>query len=330
MNEESLNNLIAELKESLLPVQERKRKEFKETKRPVIFVIGNPRSGTTLILQWLASLGVFSYPSNVLNRFAYAPYIGALIQNMLFDKDYDPNGDFKDIQSNINFDSDLGKSKGALATNEFQHFIRNYMHDSSIKYPTALTKKEIKEFNFNDFCRDLASIELALNRPFVTKGAMLQFNIIELYNAFKKSIFVFTKRDPFLNMQSIFLARKKYYNDYNTWWSVKPKEYEFLKDMDIYHQIAGQVYFTNKKIEEDLENIPEENQLTFEYEKFCENPKYYFEEIKKKYAFWGYNISSEYAGPPSFTASNKLRISKKDENKFREAYQYFSNKEYEK
>ena len=61
---------------------------------------------------------------------------------MLFDPDYDFHGDFYDIQSGVNFNSDLGKSKGTLATNEFQHFFRNYMSNFDPKY---LEEEELKK-----------------------------------------------------------------------------------------------------------------------------------------------------------------------------------------
>ena len=84
-------------------------------------IIGPPRSGTTVFLQFLASTGHFSSPSNLLTRFSYAPYIGVLVQKMLLNS-FDPHGDFVDIRSAPSFDSELGKSKGAFATNEFFHF----------------------------------------------------------------------------------------------------------------------------------------------------------------------------------------------------------------
>ena len=122
-----LNEIINELSTLLKPVQLEKQKRFTENKYPLAFIVGNPRSGTTLFLQWMASSGLFSYPTNVLNRFAYAPYIGALIQQILFNPDYDFQNAFEDNKITPLFDSNLGKTKGAMAPSEFQHFFRNYM-----------------------------------------------------------------------------------------------------------------------------------------------------------------------------------------------------------
>jgi hypothetical protein len=86
---ERLEKLIAELSTILKPIQFLKQKDFNNHKYPFAFIVGAPRSGTTLLLQWFASQGSFSYPTNVLNRFAYAPYTEALNQQMLLNRAYD-------------------------------------------------------------------------------------------------------------------------------------------------------------------------------------------------------------------------------------------------
>lgn len=90
---------------------------------PTLFVIGAPRSGTTLSMQVLASCGAFAYPSNLLSRFYSAPYIGSLIQRITIDPDYD----YKDEMSGglggcQAFSSEVGKTKGAVQPSEFWCF----------------------------------------------------------------------------------------------------------------------------------------------------------------------------------------------------------------
>ena len=315
-----LNSLLQELQYFLSPSQRDIEMEFTENRWPFVFIVGSTRSGTTLILQWLASLGFFSYPSNFLTRFAYAPYVGALIQKMLFDKDYDFHGDFYDIQSSLNFDSELGKSKGALATNEFQHFFRNY---TSHFDPQFLDDEALRQVDFQGIKKGLTSIEYAFDKPFVTKAAMFKYNIPEFYAAIPKSIFLYIKRDPMLNMQSLLFARMKYFNDYNLWYGSKPKEYHKLRDLDIYSQIAGQVYFTNQSIEKAFERMPAGNKLVVDYERFCEDPGKFYEEVRDKYRLFGYDIKSSYNGPEKFSVSNTLTLDKEQAKKLETAYNRF-------
>ncbi len=315
---QKLNELLSELKTLLTPVQKKVENKINNNKWPYIFIIGSPRSGTTLILQWLASLSCFSYPTNILTRFAYAPYLGAQIQKMLFDKEYDFNGDFTDIQSEFNFISDLGKSKGALATNEFQHFFRNYMPNFD---PEFLNEEQLKKVDFEGINRGLSSIEYAFNKPFVTKLMMLQFNLSEVYQNIPKSFFIFVKRNSLFNMQSIFLARKKYYGSEKIWWSVKPKEYKRLKKLDVYHQIAGQVYNTNKSISDELNSFPEKSKLIINYEEFCANPEKIYQKLTKMLNELNYDIKVKYKGEKSFDIKNSIKLEEEIINKLKKAYQ---------
>ena len=52
-------------------------------RRPVVFVVGVPRSGTTLTYQVLAATGAFAYPSNVVARFWRRPGHGVRVQRLL-------------------------------------------------------------------------------------------------------------------------------------------------------------------------------------------------------------------------------------------------------
>ena len=318
---DKLNALLSELKELLSPVQ----MTIDCPSQPqwsVGCIIGNPRSGSTLLLQFMASTGVFSYPTNVLTRFSYAPYIGALIQKMLFDSEYDFHGDFADIQSQINFESDLGKSKGALATNEFQHFFRNYMPNFDIEW---IDDEKLKKIDCKGIIKGLASIEKAFERPFVTKANILQYNLDYFSAKMPFLLYLHIKREPIFIMQSILNSREKYYGTQNVWWSVKPKEYEQLKDMDLYHQIAGQVYFTDKKIEKGLQHVSVGDQLTIEYESLCENPKAVYKRIVEKYAVLGCDLDHEYNGPKSFVYDNKICLPQEELDSLQSAYDDFAS-----
>ena len=319
---DKLNALLSELKELLSPVQRTIDCPL-QPQWPVGCIIGNPRSGSTLLLQFMASTGVFSYPTNVLTRFSYAPYIGGLIQKMLFDPKYDFHGDFADIQSQINFESDIGKSKGALATNEFQHFFRNYMPNFDIEW---LDDNALKKVDCKGMMKGLASIEKAFERPFITKANILQHNLEYFAREIACLLYFHIRRKPIFIMQSIFNSRKRYYGSQNVWWSVKPREYNNqLKDMDVYHQIAGQVYFTDMEIEKGLMHISDKNQLTIEYESFCENPEAVYEKIIEKYSVLGCELNSEYNGPKSFVCSNKIRLPEKDIESLQSAFEDFAS-----
>lgn len=319
----NLDDLLTLLREMLNPLQIESEKSFTQSQSsPFGFVVGNPRSGTTLLSQWLSSFGCFSYPSNFMTRFAYASYMGALFQEMLFNEKFDPQNDFSDIKSNLNFKSDLGKSKGALAVNEFNHFYRLYTKQT---HPIFLSKNKLQKVDWEELENALTLIESVFEKPFISKMTILKYNLYDLYKNIN-CLFFYIKRDPMFNMQSLYFARLKFHNSINKWYGSKPKEYDELKEKDVYHQIAGQIYFTDKSIQEDLKKVPKERQISIDYQNFCKNPEVYRQEIYAMYSYLGIKLKQPKIHHKKFEALNKYQLPKEKSKKMEQAYNHFIDK----
>jgi len=130
---QTLESLLTEINTDLWTVEKQLLTQ-KKTNYPVIFIVGPHRSGSTLMMQWLASSGLFSYPSNLLSRFYHAPIMGAKLQLLLADERYNFRDELKDFSSEIDFNSDNGKTKGALAPNEFWYFWRRFLPFTDLDY----------------------------------------------------------------------------------------------------------------------------------------------------------------------------------------------------
>jgi len=87
-----LEDALSEMCDLLAPGEEIAEAGICAPQQPVLFVIGAPRSGTTLSTQILANSGAFGYPTNLLSRFYAAPYIGTLVQKLATDPGYDFKG----------------------------------------------------------------------------------------------------------------------------------------------------------------------------------------------------------------------------------------------
>lgn len=317
-----LDKLISTLKRQLEPIQLSRNEQFVSPKKPVCLVVGNPRSGTTLLTQILASSNSFSYPTNFLSRFAYAPELGALIQQMLFNKEYDFLNELCDIPANQNFNSNLGRTKGALGINQFFHFWRKFFpnHD-----PKHLSEKELKFVEVKRMRSELASIENVFDQPFLSKGMMLQFNIDFFAKEIPEFIFFHIKRQHKFVMQSLLLSRRKYYKTEKIWYSVKPKEYEWLSNMNPLHQIAGQVLFTEKAIEKTLQYVPENRKVICNYEELCDKPKFVYDQIYSLLKLHGVKLS-HMNFENEFVSGNDLKINKEELDDLENAYEELKTK----
>jgi len=287
-----------------------------------IFVVGPLRSGTTLFTQWLASSGLVSYPTNLLSRFFGAPLVGAKIQQLLTDPRYNFRNEILDFNSDINFSSDNGKTKGALAPNEFWYFWRRFLPFDELDYMPA---KELREkANLEGLRDELNTLANIFEKPFAMKAMIMNQNIPQLAEQFEKPLFVWIRRDPIFNIQSALEARKRQYGDIKTWYSFKIREFPELKSLDPLESVTGQIFEINRSVERDIEKLPEHQKLVVQYEDFCKRPEYYYHEIVrclKEQKNYGLTEAPPYTGETHFSNTNVWRLEEYSESQAELAYE---------
>ena len=303
-----LETLLGEINGLLGPAQRQIVESCGLPREPVVMVVGAPRSGTTLLMQWLAASGVFGYPTNLLSRFYGAPYIGARIQRLLTDPRFDFRGELADLGGEVSFVSTLGKTRGALSPHEFGHFWRRFIPN---QVPRPLSPAEEARIDGEGLARELAALQLAFEQPLAMKAIILQYNIPALARAVPSSVFFFVRRSPFYNVQSLLEAREKFYGTRSKWYSVEPPEYEALRRLDPVAQVVGQIHDTNRCLEEALASLPPERALAVDYEHLCRDPAGAWRRLGERLRAMGHELP-EYSGPESFEVMNRLRVDRED------------------
>lgn len=286
--------------------------------KPIVFIVGAPRSGTTLTLQWLASSGAFAYPTNLLSRFFKAPYIGSRIQQLLTDPAFDYKGEMTGLmEEGKTWFSDAGKTRGALQPHEFFYFWRRFF---PIDQAQKLSEEQLRDSDPKGFAKGWGLIERAFGKPVAAKGILLQYDIERLAEWLPTAVFIHTRRDPFFNVQSLLRVRERVMGSKDEWFSVKPPEYDWLRDKDATTQVAGQVLFTNRAIETALNHLPPERVLRIGYETFCENPAETWNALRDRMTSMGLALN-EYNGPNSFANTNEISCTEEEAAAIRHALQ---------
>lgn len=319
-----LEDLLAEINNLLSPVEEELAQQYHMPRYPVAFVVGVPRCGSTLMMQWLAKTGCFAYPTNLLSRFYAAPAVGARIQKLLTDPMYNFRDEILDFSQPIDFQSNLGKTRGALAPNEFWYFWRRFIPNNE---PRWLNETEEQQVRNKAFAAALASLEAAFDKPLAMKAIILQLNIPLLSSMLEKALFIYIRRDPLYNAQSLLESRVKYYGNRQDWYSIKPREYERLRQLDPLWQVAGQVVFTSRAIQLGLQQINPDRYLQVDYASFCAKPEQVFHAIQEKLAQQGHPTSWQYTGPATFDNLDHLRITQEERDQIALAVQTFEKEE---
>lgn len=269
---------------------------------PIVFVMGPLRSGTTLFTQWLANTGAVAYPTNMLSRFFGAPVVGAQIQLLLTDPRFNFRNEILDFNSAISFDSENGKTKGALAPNEFWYFWRRFLPFKELDW---LPDEELfRVVDQEKLVGELTALTRVFGKPFALKSMILNYNIPFLNAIFNKALFVQIKRDPVTNVASILEARKRQLGSENEWYSFKIPEYPQLKDLDPITQSAGQLHYINKAVTKGMATVDESRKLVVQYEDFCQNPRQMFEQLAEKLGI----SASDYCGPAQFRLTRDANL----------------------
>lgn len=274
----NLENLLALINGLLEPVEMDERKKAKDPKYPNLFLLGSSRCGSTMFIQWLVSTGLFSYPSNFLSRFYKAPFVGALIYEMLTNPQFQYRDEFCDINADISFKSSIGKTKGLKGPHEFWYFWREFMDFPDVPF----TENEFTEnFNFQDFQSALSMIQSVFGKPFILKAKIVNWYLESMNQNIDNALYLHMYREPIANIRSLLKAREKWTGSKENWFAWKPREYPKLIKMDKYHQVAGQIYFIEKEILSKKKQLGNKY-LSFSYEELCNNPEKIYSYICNK------------------------------------------------
>lgn len=320
-----LEQLLSQLNEALEIGEAQAIQKFTRPQHPVLLVVGCARSGSTLFSQWLANLGIFAVPSNLLSRFYGAPYIGAMIQKMLTDPDYAFQDELVEFQPALqDYTSRLGKTSGVLSPHNFLYFWRQFFRFGEIQ---RLSQDELAQVDRQRFLAELAAMEAVFEKPLAMKAMIMNWNLSYLQQIFPRFLFIHLERNPLLNAQSLLRARQEFFGSLESWYSYKPPEYPTLKDLTPYEQVAGQVFFTNQAISKQLKGLERKNWLHMEYSAFCDQPERAYREIAAQLNTLGFEAPQDYAGPDRFAESKQVMLREDEVRQILDATQRHENTE---
>ncbi len=276
---------------------------------PIVCILGVPRSGTTLLLQWLSSSGAFCYPTNFLSRFANAPVFGAMLQQMLFCREFRFMDEFCDLPllDQVQFKSDLGKTSGFAAPHEFWYFWRRFFSFPELPCPP---EEFLRNADFGGFSDNCAGLQQVFDKPLVLKALIANPYAALIGQRIEETFFVYMHRSPYQNIGSILASRRKYFGTDAEWWSFKPAEFNHLEKLEPVCQVAGQWRFINEMIERQLADIPEHRKLHVDYESFCASPQSIYHQLVEKFDSLNCDLPMGYTGPEQFECSNQIELTK--------------------
>lgn len=241
------------------------KKEFRITE-PQFFMAGLPRTGTTLMYQYVVHRLHMAYFTNKVGGNKDFPCAVTWLSKLVFPR---YKSDFK---------SHYGRVEGNMAPREAGAFWLRFFHIDDYAGFQSMDNSDVDLLRRIIFCIQ----DIFGGAPYVNKNVKHILRLDALEKVFPDSVFIITRRDFEDVALSLLEGRKKNFGDVNQWLSVKPPSYETLKSMPYLDQIAHQVRDMDIKLREDLERIPANRVIYMDYEEFCRNPETLIEKIKEK------------------------------------------------
>lgn len=220
-----------------------------------IFIVGSPRTGSTVLYQILTNNDKFLYIDNLASPFHRSMFFGIMLSRLVFGDR--PHNQFK---------SKFGNTKSLHAPSECQSFwFRWFSRDHDYSDDRSLSRETL-----DDLRKTLHSIMNHHGKPLLFKNLACSQRISALHRAFPGAKFIYLRRDLTFSVQSLLLARRELDIADDRWWSVKPKNFHEFRDANIHEKLVRQVYYNERQIVSDFENLPQELRYTIDYEQLAD------------------------------------------------------------
>lgn len=264
---------------------------------PVVFVIGAPRTGSTLFNQIITNVFNVNYIDNISHIFYKNLFTGCLISRLLYQDN-----------SHNSFKSYYGRTvSGSLhAPSECGNFWYQWMKQKSFYIGK-------NEFSFDTILKIRKIIVATTNyfsKPFIFTNNNAALRMGLLSEILPEAKFIFIRRDPVTTAQSLINARKAIMGNREIWWSLKPKNYEEIVSKYNYpEQVVHQIHEIENQVYTDAYLFPKENFLEVTYESLCLNIEDVMKQIEQ---FIGGNITRRTSYKiPILKLSNKQTVEDK-------------------
>lgn len=271
-----------------------------------VFIVAPPRSGTTLLYQLMTGYMSTCYFTNLAQRLRVqgseiVPMTSAYLAKWL-----------KLGHWNNSFHSYYGATEGWGSPNEANGIWERWFPEEEHHVPPGYLSANDQQGVY----RAVAVTERVFDRPFVNKCIRNSVRIQALAEIFPTALFVQCTRDRLDVAQSIFVARTRELpfkpqeiKDLSQWWwSVKPIEYEKIKNKGVIEQVCEQLFYVEQSMNAARQALGNDRFFLVNYADLCRTPRHELDRIARFMMEHGAPAQITQAVPESFPYSTGRKI----------------------
>lgn len=217
-----------------------------------IFIVGAPRTGSTILYQSVTNQSEVLYFDNLVCRFNRILFIGFWLSNIIFGNR--AHNTFRSLHGDTS-------KEGTHAPSECGEFWYRWLP----KDHHFIDFTDLDGIDCEQIKKEVTAVSNYFQRPIIFKNLNAGQRMRLLSKIFPEAKFVFIRRDIFYTAQSILLSKRRLGITDNQFWSIMPRNVKELEGMEWPEQIAQQVFFIEKQILLDSNLFPSENFFKVEY-----------------------------------------------------------------
>ncbi len=260
---------------------------------PAVFIVGGPRSGSTLLYQaWVRSRR-FAYLNNVSARF---PRSAHRVARLLAMQRWEPPASFR---------SEYGDTRGRAAPSEAGDF---WDHAFPWRVHHGVEPEDLDDSRVAALRAVVSGLVELYGAPFLAKNLWHSVRIPALDAILPAAVFVVLRRDPLLMAQSLLEARRRRLGEAPGFWSIRPREIVPLEHLPPVEHTAHQLAATYRAIDAARRRLGEERFVDVDYEAFCAAPAAGIAALDAFLERRGWTLEERAPLETTFAASRELRL----------------------
>lgn len=235
---------------------------------PPLFIVGPPRSGTTLVYLLLTHRYRLSYISNFMTMSPLSPVLMGWLGRP-----------FRLGRGPRNFHSYFGETDGWRGPNQgYRLWNLSFPIDSDFVPPSLIMPETARALR-----RTIAGIERLGRGPFVNKWQRNAARIEALDKIFPNALFLRVTRDPVETARSLLAGRIKLTGNDQGWFSARPTDMPDTSHMSPAAQVSYQAVLMDLQIEKSLARLAPSRSYTIDYRGLCDDPVAVLDEVAQWY-----------------------------------------------
>ena len=245
---------------ALSPLEDRLISRHRDASLPIVFIVGAPRSGSTLLEQVGARCFDTAYVSNFVARYWLTPVVGwrRFLRHRSLDR------------ATIALSSRLGATEGELSPHEFGYFWRTWLE---LGRSDRMSERELERCDWERVRAELEALSGWFRAPLVLKNLnATSYQIGALARLLPQARFLHVVRDRERTIGSILAARRAAGGGDRFWWSVRPDDWREAAGWSPRAQAEHQVDDVRAAVEVALSELAADRRLTLELEGFTADP----------------------------------------------------------